>query len=93
MKRSAINSIEPFAKLYSEMHRIVELMEGPELRQLIKHLDLPTRSNCWWAIYDVAPIIKKIAIGTARSRARNDKRWATWIKKHIDTPSPTGQQQ
>lgn len=55
-----------FAEIYAGMEdRIcanIKMWDDESLRQFIKDADQPETNNCWWAVYRVAPIVKRFAM-------------------------------
>lgn len=60
--------LSPFAQIYAEIDRKIWEMDVSELKLVIKACDKPTNSNCWWATFQCAPLIKRLAKEAIRSK-------------------------
>lgn len=65
MTQVSFHGLEPFALAYCAFLRQLDemLTQVPEakLDALIAECEQATESNCWWAIYEVAPLVKRVA--------------------------------
>ena len=55
--------------LESGIRREIEAMDDDKAEELSKAVESLTTSNCWFAAYDIAPIIKSALSERKRSRA------------------------
>lgn len=66
--------LAPFADEYSAMlaavERIVESMTDDELTKVLAATRRPSQTNCWWAIYRVAPIVREAVLEERYSRQK-----------------------
>jgi hypothetical protein len=53
--------LEPFGQYYWEMEKAIEEMTDAGLVALVGASAGLTESNCWYAIYEVAPMIRRMA--------------------------------
>lgn len=71
------SELEPFAKIYSEMHQnirnVLDTKTNEELEKLIEYTSEPNQTNCWWATYEVAPIVRLESKFILCSRPDEDK--------------------
>ncbi|MEW6104776.1 MAG: hypothetical protein AB1563_00190 [Bacillota bacterium] len=72
----------PFTALPGESAktRIRALLQGmsdDELRALRRAARYPSRTNCWWAIYEVAPVVREEATRILEARRRGQSDLAT----------------
>lgn len=69
--------LEPFAWMYSDMDRAIEehvqSLTSAQLRSLDALTNKPGRTNCWWAVYQVAPLVRQ-AIQDERYRRKHRSR-------------------
>jgi len=56
-KRNAIS--RAIAEAVSDLHRSIERASDKERQALRAHIDSLTKTNCWWAEYEAAPVIRK----------------------------------
>ena len=55
-KRNAIS--RAIAEAVSDLHRSIERASDKERQALRAHIDSLTMTNCWWAEYEAAPIVR-----------------------------------
>ena len=55
-KRNAIS--RAIAEAVSAPHRSIERASDKERQALRAHIDSLTMTNCWWAEYEAAPIVR-----------------------------------
>lgn len=55
-KRNAIS--RAIAEAVSDLHRSIERVSDKERQALRTHIDSLTKTNCWWAEYEAAPIVR-----------------------------------
>ena len=55
-KRNAIS--RAIAEAVSDLHRSIERVSDKERQALRAHIDSLTMTNCWWAEYEAAPIVR-----------------------------------
>lgn len=64
---------DQYAALITRIENDLEEMTDEQLAALEAQLDEPSESNCWWAIYDVAGLLRKY---------RNDEDYRRWVRAH-----------
>ena len=62
-------NLQPFAEHIANMQILLHELPDDELSELIVSCEVPNCSNCWWATFDAAQIIKPMANGEAFRRA------------------------
>ena len=60
--------LNPFAYLYAEMRNIIGELSTRKLNRLIKYKDKLDDTNCWWATYNVMPILEKMILQELKYR-------------------------
>lgn len=53
-------AMNPFATTYALIVKEIESKSTRRLKYLLKYGEDMTETNCWWAIYQVWPIVKPI---------------------------------
>lgn len=57
--------LKPYADRYAEVENKIDdeinKLSIKQLKELIAACNEPTQCNCWWATYNVAPIVKMYA--------------------------------
>ncbi len=66
--------IDPFAKLYAEIETRIENADGKKLAYWLKCCNAVSETNCWWATYRAAEIIKPLIVAEQRRRKYQTKR-------------------
>lgn len=59
----------------------LEAMSDADLRLVRSAKDRITSTNCWWLLYNTAPILSEIARDILRSRSRARRRAAALAKR------------
>jgi len=63
--------LRPFADRYADLatsiNNEIAVCSDAELTRLSIAVDQPSQSNCWWAVYAVAPIVRR-AVSEERFR-------------------------
>jgi hypothetical protein len=71
--------LSPFAELQAELvsgvDRLVSEATDTELTKLLQAAGRPDSTNCWWAIFQVAPVVIE-AVGQERWRRKAARRAA-----------------
>jgi hypothetical protein len=50
---------EVYANMIGEIKNALRYMKDEELENLMLLCDKPDKFNCWWAVNEVAPIVKR----------------------------------
>jgi len=58
--RRAKEKLYPFARVWAKLVINIENISTRQLRAYLMYCDRLTRTNCWWATYQVAQIIRPL---------------------------------
>lgn len=61
----------PFARQHAELLRPLQSLPTPQLQRLVEACDHITETNCWWACFQVAPILKAEAGAILNQRSES----------------------
>lgn len=67
----------PSGSVRTRIRTQLQAMSDDELRALRRAARYPSRTNCWWAIYEVAPIVREEATRILEARRRGQSDLAT----------------
>lgn len=62
--------LDPFAEKVYEITRMLHAMSTDDLKKLLKACDEPTQTNCGWAHFAIAPLVKSEAAATLMTRTK-----------------------
>lgn len=74
MSKAWMTHLHPFSQAYSDaiiaIDRHVEAADDAELDALEASAGQPTTTNCWWAVAQVAPLVREAVAAERYRRAR-----------------------
>lgn len=59
-ERRRLQKLRPFANHYAEIAALVEKESVRGLKSLLSACESPATTNCWWATYGCAPIVRRL---------------------------------
>lgn len=59
-KKSQFPALSPFALKFADMIAMVGSLSAEERKAVIREAESLTETNCGWALYRIAPVIKKL---------------------------------
>lgn len=64
--------LAPFADMLHRMDLMVRALPDDELQNLLDACGAVTNSNCWWATFRAASIVREFALAAHAQRARSE---------------------
>ena len=64
-----IKRLRVFGDAYADMERAIVTQTTRQIKKVISATESMDTGNCWWAIYQVSPIVRKIAEGELKRRS------------------------